>query len=230
MTRKLSPSTEPLLLGGVLALGLSLAAQAQADELRIGYIAPVTGIFAQIGKDMVNGFQLYLDEHGGKLGGADVKFIVEDDQGKPDTGVTKAKKLILQDKVHMFIGGLLASTGYALAPVSTAEKTLYISSISSADDLTQRQLSKYPYFLRTSWTSSLPHQPLGQWACDQGYKNVVTIAADYAFGYETVGGFQKVVRGLRRQGDPEDLAAARHQGLRALHPDHQDRRRRHLHD
>ncbi len=191
MTRKLSPRLT-LLLGSLLTIGLSLATQAQADELRIGYIAPVTGIFAQVGKDMVNGFQLYLDEHGGKLGGADVKFIVEDDQGKPDTGVTKAKKLILQDHVHMFIGGLLASSGYALAPVSTAEKTLYISSISSADDLTQRQLSKYPYFLRTSWTSSLPHQPLGQWACDQGYKTAVAIAADYAFGYETVGGFQKV--------------------------------------
>ena len=121
----------------------------------------------------------------------DVKFIVEDDQGKPDTGVTKAKKLILQDKVHMFIGGLLASTGYALAPVSTAEKTLYISSVSAADDLTQRQLGKYPYFVRTSWTSSQPHHPLGQWACDQGYKKVVAIAADYAFGYERSGGFQK---------------------------------------
>jgi branched-chain amino acid transport system substrate-binding protein len=189
MTRKLSPKLT-LVLGGALALGL--AAQAQADELRIGYIAPTTGIFAQIGKDMVNGFQLYLDEHGGKLGGMDVKFIVEDNQGKPDTAVTKAKKLVLQDKVNMFIGGLLASTGYALAPVSTQEKTLYISSISSADDLTQRQLSKYPYFIRTSWSSSLPEQPLGQWACDQGYKKVITIAADYAFGYESVGGFQKV--------------------------------------
>ena len=179
------------LLGSCLALGLGLTAQANAEELRIGYIAPTTGIFAQVGKDMVDGFQMYLDEHGGKLGGADVKFIVEDNQGKPDAAVTKAKKLILQDKVHMFIGGLLASTGYALAPVSTAEKVLYISSISSADDLTQRQLSKYPYFLRTSWTSSLPHQPLGQWACEQGYKKAITISADYAFGYETAGGFQK---------------------------------------
>jgi branched-chain amino acid transport system substrate-binding protein len=188
MTSKL----QKMLLGSCLALGLAATAPAGAEELRIGYIAPVTGIFAQVGKDMVDGFQLYLDEHGGKLGGVDVKFVVEDDQGKPDAGVTKAKKLILQDHVHMFIGGLLASTGYALAPVSTAEKTLYISSISSADDLTQRQLSKYPYFLRTSWTSSLPHQPLGQWACDQGYKKAITISADYAFGYETAGGFQKV--------------------------------------
>ena len=95
---------------------------------------------------------MYLDEHNGKLGGADVKFIVEDNQGKPDTAVTKAKKLILQDKVQMFVGGLLASTGYALAPVCTTEKTLYISSVSAADDLTQRQVSKYPYFFRTSWT------------------------------------------------------------------------------
>jgi len=179
----------PILTVGALAV--SLAAPAQAEELRIGFLAPMTGIFAQVGKDMADGFQFYLSEHGNKLGGADVKFILEDEQGKPDTAVTKAKKLVLQDKVHMFIGGLLASTGYALAPVSSAEKTLYIAPIAAADDLTQRDLSKYPYFIRTGWTSSQPHHPLGQWACDQGYKKVVTIAADYAFGYEVTGGFQK---------------------------------------
>ncbi|HEY5378091.1 MAG TPA: ABC transporter substrate-binding protein [Pseudolabrys sp.] len=186
--RKLSPA----LMGASLVLGLSMSAPAQAEELRIGFIAPLTGIFAQIGKDMVNGFQMYLDEHHGKLGGADVKLIVEDSQGKADASVTKAKKLVLSDKVSMFIGGLLASTGYALAPVSNSEKTLYLASVPAADDLTQRQLSKYPYFFRTSWTSSQPTHAIGQWACDQGYKKVVTIAADYAFGYEQVGGFQKV--------------------------------------
>ena len=190
MTRGLRHAST-LLLGAALAAGLTAASRARAEELRIGFIAPMTGIFAQVGKDMVNGFQMYLDEHGGKLGGMDVKFIVEDNQGKPDAAVTKAKKLALQDKVHMFIGGVLASTGYALAPVSTEMKTIYIASIPAADDLTQRQLSKYPYFFRTGWSSSQPHQPLGQWACDQGYKKIVTIGADYAFGYESVGGFQK---------------------------------------
>ena len=190
MASRLSRRLVTLLTGGALAATFGLSSGARAEELRIGYISPVTGIFAAVGKDMTDGFQLYLAEHNNKLGGMDVKFIVEDDQGKPDLGVTKARKLILQDKVHMIIGGLLASTGYALAPVSTAEKTLYISSVSSADDLTQRQLGKYPYFVRTSWTSSLPHHPLGQWACENGFKKVITIAADYAFGYETVGGFQ----------------------------------------
>ncbi len=193
MTRGFSRSAATLMLGGLIAAALMLVApsHARAEELRIGFIAPMTGIFAQVGKDMVNGFQMYLDEHGGKLGGAEVKFIVEDDQAKPDLGVTKAKKLVLQDKVHMFVGGVLASTGYALAPVSTELKTVYIPSIPAADDLTQRQADKYPYLIRTGWSSSQPHHPLGQWACDQGYKRMVTVGADYAFGYELVGGFQK---------------------------------------
>jgi branched-chain amino acid transport system substrate-binding protein len=189
MTRRWIRQLGPVLLSGGVLLGLS--ASATPEELRIGYLAPTTGVFAQVGKDMVDGFNLYLSEKNNKLGGADVKFIVEDEQGKPDTAVTKAKKLILQDKVHFFVGGLLASTGYALAPVSTAEKVVYISSVSSADDLTQRDLPKYPYFFRTGWSSSQPSHPFGQWACDQGYKKIAIIAADYAFGYEVAGGFQR---------------------------------------
>jgi len=178
-------------LGAAFALAIAQSSAARAEELRIGFIAPLTGIQAQVGRDMVNGFQMYLDEVNGEFAGAMVKFIIEDDQAKPDLGVIRAKKLILQDKVQLFAGGLLASTGYALAPVSTQEKTVYVASIAAADDLTQRQLDKYPYFIRTSWTSSQPNHPFGQWACEQGYKKIVAIAADYAFGYEQVGGFQK---------------------------------------
>jgi branched-chain amino acid transport system substrate-binding protein len=177
-----------------LAAGLA-AAPASAQELRIGFLAPMTGIFAQVGRDMVNGFQLWLDESGNNFGGAKVTFIVEDTEGKVPVAVRKAEKLVRQDKVHMFVGGLLAPTGYALAPVSTRLKTVYIASIPAADDLTQRQLSKYPYVMRTGWTSSQPSHPFGQWACEQGYKKIVTIGADFAFGHEVVGGFQKAFEG-----------------------------------
>ncbi|HVZ50983.1 MAG TPA: ABC transporter substrate-binding protein, partial [Pseudolabrys sp.] len=177
--------------GACLVLGLAAAAPAQAQELKIGFLAPRTGIYTQLGTDMVNGIQLYLDEHGGKLGGVPVKFIVEDDQGKPDVDVAKAKKLILQDKVDMLVGAVLASSAYALAPVSTEYKMLYIGTVSTADDLAQRQVDKYPYLVLSGWVSSQPNHPLGQWACDQGYKKIAAIAADYAFGYEQLGGFQK---------------------------------------
>jgi len=180
-----------LLAIGAVALVAGNSPATLADELRIGFLAPTTGIFAQVGRDMSNGFEMYLDEVGSDFAGAKVKFILEDGQGKPPVNVRKAEKLVRQDKVHMFIGGLLASTGYALAPVSTRLKTVYIASIPAADDLTQRQAKKYPYVVRTGWTSSQPNHPFGGWACEQGYKKIVTIAADYAFGYEVVGGFQK---------------------------------------
>ena len=191
MMSKLGRRAGAMLIGACLALTAGLAPGAAQEELRIGLIAPMTGPFAQVGADMTNGFKMYLDEVNSNFAGAKVNLIIEDSQGKPDTAVTKAKKLILEDHVQMLVGGVLAPEGYALAPVSTAEKTVYIASVPAADDLTQRQLGNYPYFIRTSWTSSQPHHPLGQWACDQGYKKIITVGADYAFGYEAVGGFQK---------------------------------------
>ncbi len=222
MTSTLLRRLSPMLLGGCRRIRAERELDGHAhEELRIGFLAPTTGIFAQVGKDMVDGFQMYLDEVKSDFGGAKVKFIVEDEQAKPDTAVTKAKKLILQDKVHMFVGGLLASTGYALAPVSTAEKTVYIASVAAADDLTQRDLDKYPYMVRTGWTSSQPSHPFGQWACEQGYKKIVAIGADYAFGYEVVGGFQKAFEDCGGQIIQKIWPPLGHQGLRALHPDHQ---------
>ena len=83
-----------LMLGGFLGTPSGIV----AEELRIGFLAPMTGIFAQIGKDMSNGFKMYLDEVGNDFAGVEVKFILEDSQGKPPVNVRKAQKLIRQDR------------------------------------------------------------------------------------------------------------------------------------
>jgi branched-chain amino acid transport system substrate-binding protein len=195
MTSNLLKRVSLLLLAAGAALALRPVPAMAQQDLKIGIIAPMTGIFAQVGTDMTNGFKMYLDQTKSAFAGTKVVPIIEDSQGKPDLAVTKARKLILQDHVQMIVGGVLATEGYALAPVSTELKTVYIPSVAAADDLTQRQLGKYPYLIRTGWSSSQPDQPFGQWACDQGFKKVVAISADYAFGYESVGGFQKVFEG-----------------------------------
>src|SRR5262245_30150545 len=138
MMKSPSRATLPLCLAAAV---IGASGPAPAQDLKIGFLAPRTGIFAQLGTDMVNGFQMYLDEHGGRLGGAKVTFIVEDDQGKPDVDVAKAKKLILQDKVDMLVGAVLASSAYALAPVSTAEKMLYMGTVSTAEDRKSTRLN-----------------------------------------------------------------------------------------
>ena len=49
--------------------------------IKIGFLAPLTGGAAQIGKDMVNGSEMYLDEIGHQIAGRKVEVIVEDTQG-----------------------------------------------------------------------------------------------------------------------------------------------------
>ena len=105
MTRKITIRAGFVAIGAALALGAGLAPAAAQQQLNIGFIAPTTGFLSQTGQDMVHGFQMYLNDHNGMLGGAKVNLIIEDSQAKPNLAVTKARQLILDDHVDMFIGG-----------------------------------------------------------------------------------------------------------------------------
>jgi branched-chain amino acid transport system substrate-binding protein len=92
------------------------SATSSAEPIRVGFIGPLSGAYAQNGRDILNGFLLYLDEIGYRAGGRKIELIVEDDQAIPAETLTKARKLIERDRVHVMAGTLLSSSGYALAP------------------------------------------------------------------------------------------------------------------
>ncbi len=163
---------------------------AQRPPIKIGFTTDLTGIAAQPAKDMVNGLQMYLDEIGGQMAGRKVELIVEDSQARPDVAITKLRKLVEYDRVHIVAGVLFGHLGYALAPKVEEYKIPALFTVTAADDLTQRL--KYRWVIRTGWTSSQPSHPFGEYAAKTlGYKKVAVIASDYAFGWEVVGGFQK---------------------------------------
>ncbi|MGH7389354.1 MAG: ABC transporter substrate-binding protein [Candidatus Rokuibacteriota bacterium] len=177
---------------GMLALGLAtpgVPAWAQ-KPIKIGFMAPLTGGAAQVGKDMVDGFKMYLDEVGYQIAGRKVELIVEDSQGRPEVALTKLRKFVEGDKVNIVMGEAFAHVGLALASKADEFKIPMIFPVVAADDLTQRKRAKF--LVRTGWSSSQPSHPFGAWVAKTlGYKKVVTIASDYAFGWEVVGGFQR---------------------------------------
>jgi branched-chain amino acid transport system substrate-binding protein len=175
----------------VLATVAAGPAWAQAKgPIKIGFLAPVTGAAAAVGKDMTNGFQMYLEEIGNTIAGRKVEVIVEDTQGQPALALTKLRKLVESDQVHVLAGLLFAHVGYALAPKVDEYKIPMLYPVVSADDLTQRKPAQW--VIRMGWTSSQPNQPFGEWVAKTlGYKKVVTIGIDYAFGWEQVSGFQR---------------------------------------
>jgi len=180
-----------VLLAFAASLGTPLGAPAQSAPIKIGFLAPLTGPFAQIGKDMVNGNQLYLTEIGGQVAGRKIEVLVEDDEGNPATALNKSRKLVDQDKVAIVTGGMLANVGYALQPYIDGQKIPATFPVIAADDLTQRKPAKW--IVRTGWSTSQPMHPFADWVLkNTKYRKVAAIGMDYAFGYEIIGGFQQV--------------------------------------
>ena len=179
-----------VVVAALLAAGVLLPGQTATGPIKIGFLVPVSGPYAQTGRDILNGFLLLLDEIGYRAGGREIELIVEDTEAIPAVALTKARKLIESDQVHLMAGGLLSSTGYALASFVDSMRIPMVYPVVSADDLTQRLGTKW--IVRTSYTGSQPNHPFGEYAYQTlGYRTVATIALDYSFGWESVGGFRR---------------------------------------
>src|SRR5262244_1189280 len=175
-----------VLLIVVVAVGPSTA----ADPIRIGYLGPLTGIFAQAGKDMLDGLKLALEQANYEAAGRKIELIAEDSEGNPATAFAKYRKLTTHDKIHVLDGILLAHIGYGLMqPIERDQlPTLFLT---SPDDLTKRKPAKW--ILRSNFAASQIMHPLGDYAAKTlKYKRVAAIAMDNPFGHEQIGGFQRV--------------------------------------
>ena len=179
---------------GLAAAGTGLQpmqAMAQGEPIRVGLMAPLTGVIASGGKEMVEGTQFWFEKINYQIAGRKVELIIEDDASNPDTALQKARRLVEQNNVHFLTGNLLANTGLAVANYVKGTGTPYFIPIIAADELTQR--GRIPNVIRTAgYSGSAFPRPLADWALKQGYKRIATISQDYTFGHEQCGGFSQV--------------------------------------
>jgi branched-chain amino acid transport system substrate-binding protein len=180
-------------LGGLAALGSFSQVRAQGTgPIKIGLLTPLTGVVAAGGKEIAEGFGLYWDQVGKKIGNRAVEVIVEDDGSNPDIALQKARKLTEQTKVDFLVGDLLANTGLAVAEYAKGVGIPYFIPVIAADDLTQRK--RIPNVIRVAgYTASQMPRPLADYAYKKmGLRKIVTISQDYTFGHEQCGGFAQV--------------------------------------
>jgi len=181
----------------LFAVGVSLiicspsTSWAQAKgPIKIGYIAPLTGPFAENGMDMTRGAQMHLEEIGKQVAGRKIELIIEDDEGNPTSGMMKLRKLVEKDGVHVIAGVMTTAVGYAFSPYIEEKGIPGVYQISSADDLTQRKKAKW--VVRTSWTNSQAQHVFGEYIYKTlGYRKIACLGMDYAYGWEIIGGLQR---------------------------------------
>jgi branched-chain amino acid transport system substrate-binding protein len=174
----------------LLAAGLGVSAHA-ADAIRLGFLTINSGALAAGGKQMEEGLRLFLKERNNMIAGRKVELIVADTAGQPAVTKSKAQELVEKDKVHVIIGPLAAFEALAIDDYIRKSETPIISPSAAAEDLTQRKPN--PWFVRAVGTSAQANHAMGEYAAkDLKYKRVAVIADDFAFGHETVSGFQRV--------------------------------------
>ncbi len=167
------------------------AGAAEKGPIKIGYIAAITGNFAQFGNDMLDGFKMFLDEVNYTVAGRKIELIVEDESSNPAIALTKARKLITHDNVHLISGVFLASSGYSVSPACIEAKIPLLITVASADDITQRKASKYVFRLNFGADSELGFVA-GDYAYKKlGWRRAAIFGMDYTWGHEVGGGFHR---------------------------------------
>jgi branched-chain amino acid transport system substrate-binding protein len=168
-----------LCLAAVSAVLLIGAASAE-DTIKIGFIAPSTGQFAQIGKQMIAGAKYFLAENGTSVAGKTIELLIKDDGGQPDAAKRIAQEFIVNDKVAVLAGFTFTPVALAVAPLSTEAKIPQVVMAAGTSIITERS----PYIVRTFFTIAQAAVPMAQWAAKNNVKKVVTLVSDYAPGHD----------------------------------------------
>jgi branched-chain amino acid transport system substrate-binding protein len=144
---------------GALPFGRATAAE---NEVVIGVMYPLSGSAAQAGIDAVAALKTALDIINkesdlnlplakGKglpnLGGAKIRIIVADHQGKPDIGQGEAERMITQEGVHAMYGAYYSSVTAAGSQVAERHQIPWVNGESTSPKLTTRG---FKWFFRTT--------------------------------------------------------------------------------
>ncbi|WP_371640616.1 ABC transporter substrate-binding protein [Streptomyces virginiae] len=177
--------------GLLLATGCGGASLGTGDDnnrsgpVKIGLLVPRSGTYKALGDEMKQGFELYVREYGGRLGGREVQIVVADEGETADSGKAAAEKLVKQDRV-LAVGGVVSSaTVNGVKDLFESSKIPLVGSNASPTTLTGTK-----YIWRTSYVNDEPGKALGAHVAERAGGPVFLIAAGYQAGKDEIEGFK----------------------------------------
>ncbi|MEU7725580.1 ABC transporter substrate-binding protein [Streptomyces sp. NPDC040724] len=157
----------------------------QSGPVKIGLLVPQSGTYKALGDDMKQGFELYLAQHGGRLGGREVQIVVADEGETADSGKAAAEKLVKQDRVLAVSGVVSSATINGVKDLFETSKVPLVGSNASPTTLTGTK-----YVWRTSYVNDEPGKALGRHVAEKAGGPVFLIAAGYQAGKDEIEGFK----------------------------------------
>jgi len=182
------------ILSGALALAVSLtlSGAALADTVKVGVIGAFSGPFSVYGVGWQQAFDVFMDQHGGKIAGHDVEFVYRDlPASDPQRARALAQELIIRDHVQYLAGFIFTADAMSVAPLIEEAKIPAVTLNAASSPI----IDSSQYFLRASYTTYQLATPVANFAADEGLKTVVTMVSDYVPGHEMEEAFSRTFEG-----------------------------------
>ena len=162
-----------------------------ADNVKFGLDDPLTGTYAEFGKNEQIGCELAIEQINAKGGilGRQAELLVEDSTST-DTGtaVQKGRKLIERDKVDFLLGNVNSAMAIALGQVSNEAKVLHIVTGGHTDSVTGTDCHWNVF--RVCNTTRMETNSVSKTLFTKYGKKWYFITPDYAFGHTLQQGFE----------------------------------------
>lgn len=191
-------------VASVFAVSGAQAAGISDDKVKIGVLADMGGVYADIcGKGCVTAVEMAVEDFGGTVLGKPIEVVSADDQNKPDIGSAKAREWVESQGVDAVTGLVASSVTGAVTKVLTDNKKIALISTSASHAFTTKACSPY----NAHWTYNVVALANGtvKPMVDAGKKKWFFITADYAFGHA----LEKVASGVIKNNGGEVVGAVR---------------------
>ncbi len=177
-SKKLIPA---MLTAISMAGAIPASAQISDNVIKIGVLADMSGLYADMGGDgLAEAVRWAISDFGGTFEGKKIEIVVADHLGKPDNAATKAREWFDQQGVDMVISGPSSGTSLAIVKVAAEKKKLAIVTGGVAAQLTNEACS--PYTIHYLYDTVALARGTGAAMTRQGGKSWYFLTVDYAFG------------------------------------------------
>ena len=175
--------------GSVLALA---AGAAQAQEIKVGSVAAVTGPIAELVGPIVAGRNLaakHVNEQGGLLNGQKYTLVLADGQCDPKTGVDAGNKVVNVEQVVAIVGASCSGeTNGMVQSVSIPAGVVSLSDSATAPSISE--LDDNDLVFRVAPSDAYQGLTIAKLAMEAGYKNVAMTYANDDYNAGIAGVFE----------------------------------------
>ena len=182
-------ATSVLALAGLLVVAVTASGQAPKPPIKVGLLLPYTGVIAINGLETSKGIEFYFSKIGNKAGGREIQLIKEDDEAKPDVGLTKTRKLVERDRVDVLIGPVHSGVALAIRDYVHGQGIPLIVPVAFTRDLTAPAKAS-PWLFRVVETTDQGNYAMGTWVYKKTpYRKLVVMASDFVAGRHSAEAF-----------------------------------------